>query len=246
MACSFSRTSSQTRLDGGEEPDFKTDLHRISEDHAGFIQELLEGLKGEPASKLLAEFNAWRSTRIDFDFLSSIGRIWNWPEIAEPDPVIENEALLAQVATVQAGLFKDRPRSVLLVGESGVGKSTIARVLGKRMQEKGWLIFEAGHTELIAGKVYIGELEERFRKLLHHLGGKRKILWYIPDFHTISWAGRHQHSSSSALDYFLPHIEQGEITVLGETQPLAYEKLFNPNRLSNRHGSLPHPCPFGR
>ena len=221
----FLRDFIQTRLEGGEEPVFKTDLHRISEDHAGFLLELLEGVEGEQAKKLLAEFKAWRNTQVDFDFLSSIGRIWNWHEKADLDPVIEHEPLLAQVATVQAGYFKDRPRSALLVGESGVGKSTVARVIGKRMQEKGWLIFEAGHTELIAGKVFIGEVEERFRKLLHHLGGKRKILWYIPDFHSLSWTGRHQHSLSSALDYFLPHIDQGEITVLGETQPLPYEKL---------------------
>ena len=214
----------QTRLNGGEVPDFTTDLNRISEDHVAFIQELLEGLKSESASRLLAEFNAWRSTRNDINFLSAIGRVWSWSEIAETDPPIENESLSAQVAAVQAVLLKDRPRSVLLVGETGVGKSTIVRVVGKRLKEKGWVIFEAGHTELIAGKPYVGDLEERFRRLLHLLGG-RKILWYFPDFHTILWAGRHQYSSTSALDYFLPHIEQGEITVLGETQPLAYEKL---------------------
>jgi ATP-dependent Clp protease ATP-binding subunit ClpC len=214
------------RLEGGELPEFNTDLRRIAEDHAGFIQELFEGVKGEPASRLLAEFNTWRRTRGDIDFLNSIGRIWSFAEIPEVDPVIENEALLTQVATVEAVLVKDRRRSVLLVGNDGVGKSTIVRVLGKRLHEGGWVIFEAGHTELVAGKVFIGELEERFRRLLYHLGGKRKILWYFPDFHAISWAGRHQHSATSALDYFLPFIEQGEIAVLGETQPLAYEKLI--------------------
>ena len=222
----FLREFIKIRLDGGEVLDFKTDLYRISEDHVQFIQELMEGLKGEAATKLLAEFNTWRSTRDDFAFLNSIGRIWNISEIPEVDPVIENEALLTQVASVQAVLLKDRRRSVLLVGESGVGKSTIARAVGKRLQGRAWTIFEAGHTELVAGKVFIGEVEERFRKLLYHLGGGRKILWYIPDFHAISWAGRHQHSSTSALDYFLPYIEQGEIAVLGETQPLAYEKLI--------------------
>ncbi len=225
FAMQFLRDFIKTRLDGGEAGDFHSGHPLIAEEQAGLIRELLEGVEGEPARKLLAEFNSSRATQIGLDFLSSVGRIWNWPETTDPDPVIENEALLAQVATVQAGLFKDRPRSVLLVGDSGVGKSTMARVLGKRLQKRGWVIFEAGHTELIAGKVYVGELEERFRKLLQHLGGKRKILWYIPDFHTISWSGRHQHSVTSALDYFLPRIEQGEITVLGETQPLPYEKL---------------------
>ena len=187
---------------------------------------MVGGLKGEHASRLLAEFNAWRGTRSDTDLLNSIGRIWDFSETTESDPVIEGEALLTQVATVQSALVKDRRRSVLLVGDSGVGKSTIVRVLGKRLHESGWVIFEAGHTELVAGKVFIGELEERFRKLLYHLGGKRRILWYFPDFHAISWAGRHRYSSTSALDYFLPYIEQGEIVVLGETQPLAYERLI--------------------
>ena len=96
----------------------------------------MEGLKSEPASRLLAEFNTWRSTRNDINFLSAIGRVWSWSEIAETDPVIENEALLAQVAAVQAVLLKDRPRSVLLVGETGVGKSTIVRVCRKTLTGK--------------------------------------------------------------------------------------------------------------
>jgi len=73
----FLREFIKIRLDGGEVLDFKTDLHRISEDDVQFIQDLVEGVKGEAATKLLAEFNTWRSTRGDFAFLNSIGRIWN-------------------------------------------------------------------------------------------------------------------------------------------------------------------------
>jgi ATP-dependent Clp protease ATP-binding subunit ClpC len=220
----FLREFIKMRLDGGEAGDLRL-TQLIAEEPAEFIRELVEGIEGEAARKLWAGFNSWRSTQVGLEFLSSMGRIWSWPETSDPDPIIETEAVLSQVAALEALLLRDRPRSALLVGDSGVGKSTIARVLGKRLQEIGWVIFEAGHTELIAGKVYVGEVEERFRKLYQHLGSKRKILWYIPDFHAIAWAGRHQHSSTSALDYFLPRIEQGEIAVLGETQPLPYEKV---------------------
>src|SRR5207249_1580199 len=103
-----------------------------------------------------------------------------------------------------------------LVGDPGVGKSAIARALAGRMRHAGWIVFQAGAAELLAGQVYIGEFEERMQEVLRHLSRPRRILWVIPDFPALALAGRHKYSQVGALDLILPHIEQGAITVLGE------------------------------
>ncbi|MFN8007561.1 MAG: ATP-binding protein [Terriglobia bacterium] len=163
----------KVRLEAGEEWDFLSEFRTKTEAHIGLVGDVLEGVKGEAGNHLRIRYDAWRRTRTDLDFLGSVGLVWGGSDPFNHDPVIEHEELLDQVETVETEILKSRPRSVLLVGDSGVGKSTLVRVLGKRLQDKGWHIFEAGHTELVAGKIYIGEVEERLRKMLHHLGEGR-------------------------------------------------------------------------
>ncbi len=86
--------------------------------------------------------------------------------------------------------------------------------------------FQAGHAELIAGQSYIGQLEERVQRLLGQLRGNRRILWIVPQFHHLAFSGLHQFSPVSVLDSVLPAIQRGEITVVGITDPTAFERLM--------------------
>jgi hypothetical protein len=36
-------------------------------------------------------------------------------------------------------------------------------------------MFEAGATDVVAGQVYIGELERQIQTLVHHLDGRRAV-----------------------------------------------------------------------
>ena len=112
------------------------------------------------------------------------------------------------------------------MGESGVGKTAIADRLAARLYDKDWMIFEASHGDLIAGQVFIGSLEQRMRELLSQLGGGRRILWLIRDFHLLAFAGVSERSPVGALDMILPQIEQQEIKILAETQSAAYQRLL--------------------
>jgi ATP-dependent Clp protease ATP-binding subunit ClpC len=174
---------------------------------------------------LQEELSHWKNEHADLDLLSSIGTIWTSVPDTASRTTVDHPDLQSVVSRLEALLFAEQPRSVVLFGESGVGKSVIVRTLGRRLQERGWLIFQAGHAELVAGKSYFGEFEEQLRNLIRQLRGKTRILWVVPEFHALAEAGRHRHGPISALDTILPLVEQGEITVLGECDLGAFERL---------------------
>jgi ATP-dependent Clp protease ATP-binding subunit ClpC len=215
----------QSRARGGEILALGQELDRMTEDAADALPGLLGRMPPELVSGLTTELNAWRARRIDREFLASIGRVWTSPtDDALETPILPHEALERHVSQVESAILPNPHRSVLLIGEHGVGKSAIVRSVARRMAEKGWVVFEAGHAELIAGMAYMGQLEERLKELLDRLNG-RPVLWVVDDFHALLFAGRHQHGPLGALDFLLPHIERGEVVVLGETRPGAYERL---------------------
>ena len=208
----------------GERFSFGDGLHTLSDERANFLQGLLSRLGKARAQDLPEELQAWRDSRVDTRFLESVGRVWQQSE-ATADDIFEHRALTDSVNVLERTLTSADPRSVLLVGENGTGKSTILRLLGERMQRAGWVVFEAGETEILAGQTHLGMLEERLQKLLRCLGGGRRVLWIVPEFHRLLWAGRHQYSPTGVLDTLLAHIEESQIRVIGETQPAAYERL---------------------
>ncbi|HYE97069.1 MAG TPA: AAA family ATPase [Rubricoccaceae bacterium] len=157
----------------------------------------------------------------DLATLQLIGRVWD--PSGDPDWVV-HEALAAGVEAAKARLTRRSPRSVLLVGEDGVGKSTLIRELGRRLQGAGWAVFEAGAGDLLAGQSFIGMLEEQLRQLVAALSAP-KVLWYVPRFEELAHAGRHQYNPVSVLDQLLPSIERGQIRVVAETSAGAYERL---------------------
>jgi len=209
---------------GGEEFLLNTELAGASRETLDIIHSLLRNL-GPDAADILEELQKIREGTLDLELLRSIGSVWTSIERPDTRSVIEHGPLTRLVEELEVSLLEDRPRSILLVGESGVGKTTVAKLLAKRLLERNWTIFEAGHAELIAGRVYIGEFEEQIQKLLRQLRARKRILWLIPAFPALAFTGRHKYSPVSALDMILPHVEQGEIVVLGESHPAPFERL---------------------
>ena len=127
---------------------------------------------------------------------------------------------------MEATLLETPRRSVLLTGEPGVGKTTLYTIFARRCQQLGWTIFEAGSTEILAGQSYVGQLEARMQELFKNLSGNRKVVWIIPSFHELLFAGWHRDNPRSVLDMLTPHLENGDLTIIGETEPEAYERLI--------------------
>jgi ATP-dependent Clp protease ATP-binding subunit ClpC len=212
------------RVGGGEQPTFGDGLGEQPSEQIAWLGELLRELGDELAGGLAGELGGWTQTRADTRLLGSIGRVWSGDDDA-PGRLVTHGQLEESVAQLDANLVGDQPRSLLLVGESGVGKTSIVRALAEKLRARDWLVFEAGHAELLAGQMYLGQLEERMQTLVKQLSGRRKVLWYVPRFHLLAWTGRTHASPVSALDFLLPLIDIRDITVLGETTPAAYERL---------------------
>jgi ATP-dependent Clp protease ATP-binding subunit ClpC len=171
------------------------------------------------------EFARWNGEREAVEFLKTFGRVWESGGRGETaDEVFLLDSVAARVAELEAAVKREPARSVLLVGESGTGKTALLRALAARLRGERWVVFEAGAAEVLAGQQYIGQLEERVRSIVRQIGDKR-VLWVVPNFHETLWAGRHKYSPVSLLDLLLPSIESGAVRVVGEVPSNAYEQL---------------------
>jgi ATP-dependent Clp protease ATP-binding subunit ClpC len=221
-----------SRVERGEgEATFGDALHKLDADQIELLTTVFDNLRDALPPKLSKEFHNWKEARVDLEFLRSFGRVWEpdagagATDAGAPEGVLLLEEVRGRVLEMETAIRKEPPRSVLLVGDSGVGKTALVRVLARRLQRERWIILEASAADVMAGQQYIGQLEGRVQTLVREIGGKR-VLWVVPNFHELVWAGRHQYNPSGLLDLLLPHVESGAVKLIGETPSAAYEKLM--------------------
>ncbi len=153
--------------------------------------------------------------------LYQIGRVWT---AEKKQPWITHSGLDQGVHLIRQRLMGTPPRSVMLVGETGTGKTTLIQALGQRLISDDWTVFEATATDVMAGQTYMGQLEDQFQRLVAALE-QPKTLWVVPRFHELAHAGRHQYNPVSVLDQLLPIIQRGQIRVVAEVPAGAYRQL---------------------
>ena len=197
------------------------DLDALSPRLQPLVRELIDGTDTETRAALTPALEQWQTETIDVDFFRTLGRIVD-TEDRPPATLVGSRA--AAVDAVTAALAASRPRSVLLVGEPGVGKTTLIVEALRRLGEE-WFAFQAGAADVNAGQMYIGMLEARVLDIVSRLG-RRRIAWIFPNFEESLWSGQHTQSPRGLLDGLLPHVEAGDAIVVGEVDPRAYELLL--------------------
>ena len=185
------------------------------------VRELIDGTNPPTKAALRPALEEWQTTIIDVDFFRELGRIVD-PGGRPPAKLVGSRvgAVDALVGAVSA----PRPRSVLLVGEPGVGKTTLIVEALRRLGD-GWFAFQAGAQDVNAGQAYIGMLEARVQEIVERLS-RRPIVWVFPNFEEALWSGQHIQSPRGVLDALLPAVEAGDAVVVGEIDPRAYELVL--------------------
>ncbi|MCC7248452.1 MAG: AAA family ATPase [Lysobacter sp.] len=206
------------------------------DDHS--IQDIEAMLKQfqEPAlAPYLAQTSDESRRRREKQTLGGIGRVWSPSESAGTELgaaanlIVDHPELLRDLERLHELVNAPRPKSILLCGEHGSGKTILVDRLFARLHAEGWLLFEASAAEVMAGQIYTGELEARIRDLLAALDRKR-ALWRVQDFFDLLHKGSHKQDPRGILDLLLPAMERGRLLMLGETtpQPLAQLLLARP------------------
>jgi ATP-dependent Clp protease ATP-binding subunit ClpC len=157
----------------------------------------------------------------DLEFLRGIGRVASQPINRRPPFLTEERDDL--VERIADALRSTPSRPVLLVGEHGVGKTTLARAAIDRLREQ-WVAFEAGAAAIHAGAIYVGELETRVDDLARRLRNRR-VVWLFPELENALYAGQHARSPRGLLDALLPYIERRVLAIIGEATPESYARV---------------------
>jgi ATP-dependent Clp protease ATP-binding subunit ClpC len=168
-------------------------------------------------------FREWLENSLDFGEAGRYVKVWSRPfEQGETRALLEGRR--AEVADeLVAALQESPPRSVVLVGDHGIGKTALARSALERLPD-GWTVFEAGATQINADAMYVGQLEGRIEDLVNRLHG-RQVIWVFPALEEALWAGTYSNHPTGLLDALLPHVESGTIRMVAEATPASYELL---------------------
>lgn len=134
---------------------------------------------------------------------------------------------LNQMIEILISKFK---RNLMLIGESGVGKTTLIRMLAKHILDgevpdalKGKIIREINFVSIITGSKYRGQFEEKILKFLTEFKNKKAIL-VLENIHLMMASGTSRGTSLDLINILKQFLRDNSIQVIATT---TYEEFKN-------------------
>jgi ATP-dependent Clp protease ATP-binding subunit ClpC len=143
------------------------------------------------------------------------------------DPVVGREKEIERVIQILGRRTKNNP---ILIGEPGVGKTSIAEGLAQRivakdvpdiLEDKRVVTLDIGL--LVAGTKYRGEFEERLKKIMEEVRSNTNVILVIDEVHTLIGAGAAE-GAIDAANILKPALARGELQCIGATTIEEYRK----------------------
>jgi ATP-dependent Clp protease ATP-binding subunit ClpA len=133
-------------------------------------------------------------------------------------PAFEMDETVRRLAEVLGGR---RPRSVLLVGPSGVGKTAVVAELVRRRGELGLgatPFWETSGARLVAGMSGFGMWEERCERLWREAARSKAVL-HLGSLMELVEVGKSELRGQGVAAFFRPYLARGDLLAIAECTP---------------------------
>ena len=145
----------------------------------------------------------------------------------KPHKIVERDVEISEIEERLSSYLKN---SIILVGEAGVGKTSIVMELVRRIvdgeinnQLKDIKIYRLFLSSILSGTTLRGMMEERLEGILKEItSSSEKIILYIDEIHLLN----NSQDKGEVADIIKPYISSGKITVIGSTTISDYKKYI--------------------
>ena len=155
------------------------------------------------------------------------------------DPVIGREEEIRRVIRILSRRTKNNP---VLIGEPGVGKTTVVEGLAQRIVNADvpaglaackLLSLDVG--ALVAGSKYRGEFEERMKGVLKEIEDSQDmIVLFVDEIHLLMGAGSSGEGGMDAANLLKPMLARGQLHCIGATTLAEYRKYIEKDQAFER------------
>ena len=147
-----------------------------------------------------------------------------------------------EIKTITEVLNRKLKPHIIIIGETGVGKSTLVDGFCRKLAEKTILtafnnatVFEMNTGALFAGASYKGEVEDRLQKIFNEMRNYEKPILFIDDIHELFDSNQ----GSGIAGIIRSELSKGDITFIGATTTEKFRKsLAKDDALSRRFETL--------
>ncbi|KAI0603187.1 heat shock protein [Biscogniauxia sp. FL1348] len=210
-----------------EDPSIASALKEANIPKPKLVQEAVQTIRGtkrvdsktadtEEEHENLAKFT------IDMTAMAREGKI---------DPVIGREEEIRRVVRILSRRTKNNP---VLIGEPGVGKTTVVEGLAQRIVNvdvpdnlAACKLLSLDVGALVAGSKYRGEFEERMKGVLKEISeSKEMIVLFVDEIHLLMGAGASGEGGMDAANLLKPMLARGQLHCIGATTLAEYRKYI--------------------
>lgn len=146
-------------------------------------------------------------------------------------PVYGRDKEIQQVLEILC--HRERPNSVMLIGEPGVGKTAIVEGLARKIEFepetiptrlRNCQIVNVQMNTMVAGTQLRGMFEERIQHVIRDIKEKPHLILFIDEAHTMVGAGSALGAPSDAANVFKSVLSRGEVRIIAATTLNEYKQ----------------------
>ena len=183
-------------------------------------------------TKVLEEKSEEFKKRYDLPpYLSNFGVNLNkLARMGKLPPIIGREAEIQQMMEILC--HRDRPNSVMILGEPGVGKTALVEGLASKIELwpetvpkrlKNSQVINLQMNTLVAGTMFRGMFEDRIENVIKEVKRRQNLILFVDEAHTLIGAGSALGVPTDAATIFKSSLARGEVQMIGATTASEYK-----------------------